>query len=69
MTIETDDLTRMFGDFAAVTNLTLRVPAGELYGFLGPNGAGKTTTIRMLVGLLTQTATPANVVTCSAIRG
>jgi len=50
--IETDGLTRRFGDFVAVRNLNLRVPKGEVYGFLGLNGAGKTTTIRMLTTLL-----------------
>jgi ABC-2 type transport system ATP-binding protein len=50
--IEMDGLTRRFGDFVAVDNVTLRVPKGQLYGFLGLNGAGKTTTIRMLTTLL-----------------
>jgi ABC-2 type transport system ATP-binding protein len=50
--IETDALTRRFGDFAAVDQLNLRIPKGELFGFLGLNGAGKTTTIRMLTSLL-----------------
>ena len=40
------------GEIKAVDDLTLEVPAGEIYGFLGPNGAGKTTTIKMVVGLL-----------------
>ena len=40
------------GRVKAVDNLTLAVPAGEIFGFLGPNGAGKTTTIKMIVGLL-----------------
>lgn len=50
--IETDGLTRYFGDLTAVDGLDLRVPGGAIYGFLGPNGAGKTTTIRMLLGLI-----------------
>src|SRR6266498_1685755 len=50
--VETDALTRRFGDFIAVDRVTLRVEPGEVFGFLGPNGAGKTTTIRMLCGLL-----------------
>ena len=50
--IETDGLTRRFGDFVAVDNVTLKIPKGQLYGFLGLNGAGKTTTIRMLTTLL-----------------
>ena len=54
--IEMDSLTRRFGDFVAVDNITLRIPKGQLYGFLGLNGAGKTTTIRMLTTLLPPTA-------------
>ena len=54
--IETDGLTRRFGDFVAVDHVTLRIPKGQLYGFLGLNGAGKTTTIRMLTTLLPPSA-------------
>jgi ABC-2 type transport system ATP-binding protein len=54
--IEMDGLTRRFGDFVAVENVTLRIPKGQLYGFLGLNGAGKTTTIRMLTTLLPPSA-------------
>ncbi len=50
--IETDNLTKRYGSLTAVSDLNLRIPAGELFGFLGPNGAGKTTTIKLLVGLL-----------------
>lgn len=50
--IETDGLTRRFGDFVAVDRVSLKIPKGQLYGFLGLNGAGKTTTIRMLTTLL-----------------
>jgi ABC-2 type transport system ATP-binding protein len=53
--VETDNLTRRFGDFIAVDRVTLRVAPGEVFGFLGPNGSGKTTTIRMLCGLLAPT--------------
>ena len=52
LAIETNGLTRCFGDLVAVDNLDLRVEAGKFYGFLGPNGAGKSTTIKMLTGLL-----------------
>jgi ABC-2 type transport system ATP-binding protein len=50
--IQTNQLTRSFGDLKAVDRLTLEVPRGTVFGFLGPNGSGKTTTIRLLLGLL-----------------
>jgi ABC-2 type transport system ATP-binding protein len=53
--IETSGLTRRFGGFTAVDQVSLRIPKGHLYGFLGLNGAGKTTTIRMLTTLLPPT--------------
>jgi ABC-2 type transport system ATP-binding protein len=49
--IEVRDLTKKYGDFTAVDNISLQVRRGEIFGFLGPNGAGKTTTIRILAGL------------------
>ncbi|MGD8353396.1 MAG: ABC transporter ATP-binding protein [Pseudomonadota bacterium] len=49
------NLTKLYGNFEAVHDLSLEVPAGEIFGFLGPNGAGKTTTIRVLSGLLPPT--------------
>lgn len=49
--IDTDQLTKKFGQQAAVDSVTLSVPRGSVFGFLGPNGSGKTTTIRMLLGL------------------
>ncbi len=51
--IEIRGVTKRFGDFTAVDDLTLEVGRGELFAFLGPNGAGKTTTIKMIAGLLT----------------
>lgn len=50
--VEVAGLTRRFGDFVAVDDVTFSVAPGEVFGFLGPNGAGKTTTIKMLNGLL-----------------
>jgi ABC-2 type transport system ATP-binding protein len=50
--IRIDGLTKRFGAIVAVDDLSLTVPAGEVFGFLGPNGAGKSTTIRMLLGLI-----------------
>ncbi|MCU0539634.1 MAG: ABC transporter ATP-binding protein [Desulfobacterales bacterium] len=49
--IETEELTKVYGDQTAVDRLSLTVAAGEIFGFLGPNGAGKTTTLLMLLGL------------------
>src|SRR5690606_29593851 len=49
--IEVQDLTKNYGDFAAVKGISFSVHEGEIFGFLGPNGAGKTTTINMLTGL------------------
>ncbi len=51
--IELHHVTKKFGGFAAVDDLSLTVQPGEFYGFLGPNGAGKTTTIKMIAGLFT----------------
>ncbi len=50
--IELNHLTKKFGDFTAVNDISLTVKAGEVFAFLGPNGAGKTTTIKMLTTLL-----------------
>ncbi|HLE69373.1 MAG TPA: ABC transporter ATP-binding protein [Vicinamibacteria bacterium] len=54
--IRLEALTKRYGAHEAVRNLSLHVPAGELFGFLGPNGAGKTTTIKMIAGLLRPTS-------------
>jgi len=59
--IETENLTRKFGDLTAVDNLTLHVEKGEVFGFLGPNGAGKTTTIRMLCCLINKSSGKARI--------
>jgi ABC-2 type transport system ATP-binding protein len=53
--ISINNLTKLYGQFEAVHDLTLQVPPGEIFGFLGPNGAGKTTTIKVLAGLLPPT--------------
>jgi len=50
--IEVRNLTKKFGDFTAVDNISFSVKRGETFAFLGPNGAGKTTTIKMLTTLL-----------------
>jgi ABC-2 type transport system ATP-binding protein len=54
--IDVRSLSRRFGDFVAVDNLSFTVERGEIFGFLGSNGAGKSTTIRMLCGLLRPTS-------------
>src|SRR2546430_2131327 len=54
--VETEGLTKRFGDRVAVDHVDLRIPAGSAFGYLGPNGAGKTTLIRMLLGLTRATA-------------
>ncbi len=56
MAIEARHLTRRFGAFVAVNDVSFEVRAGEVFGFLGSNGAGKSTTIRMLCGLLKPTS-------------
>ncbi|MEP6912892.1 MAG: ATP-binding cassette domain-containing protein, partial [bacterium] len=50
-TLVLDRITKSFGEFTAVSDLSLAVRAGRIYGLLGPNGAGKTTTIRMIVNI------------------
>ena len=53
--IEIRNFTKVYGDFVAVSNLNLKIGAGEMFGFIGPNGAGKSTTIRFLATLLRAT--------------
>ncbi len=59
--IQTQGLTKQYGDVRALAGVDLCVPAGSIFGFLGPNGAGKTTTMRILVGLLRATGGHATV--------
>ncbi len=59
--IDAKGLTRRFGSFTAVDDITFHVERGEVFGFLGANGAGKTTAIRMLTGLLEPTSGSATV--------
>ncbi len=59
--VEIENLTKRYGDFDAVSQMTLRVGTGELFALLGPNGAGKTTTIRMLMGILQPTTGSARI--------
>ena len=53
--VELGGVSRTFGDFVAVADLSLRVEEGEIFGLLGPNGSGKTTTLNMITGLLRPT--------------
>ena len=55
MGLKLHNVTKKFGNFVAVDNLSLNIPDKEMFGFLGGNGAGKTTTFRMILGLLNQT--------------
>ncbi len=51
VTLRVENVTKRYGDFTAVEDLSFNVKSGRVFGFLGPNGAGKTTTIRMIVGI------------------
>lgn len=66
--IETDELTRMFGDFCAVDKVSIKIRRGEIFGLLGPNGAGKSTTFKMLCGLLPSTSGAARVAGIDMLR-
>jgi len=59
--IETENLTKRFGDLVAVDSVSFKVSEGEVFGFLGPNGAGKTTTVRMLCCLISKTSGAARI--------
>ena len=50
--IQVDGLTKKYGGFTAVNNISFSVAKGEIFAFLGPNGAGKSTTIKMLISML-----------------
>jgi len=60
--IETEELTKKYGQQVAVDHLTLQIYEGEVFGFLGPNGAGKTTTLLMFLGLTEPTSGNATVI-------
>ncbi len=68
LAIQVKGLTKRFGNFTAVDNISFEVRRGEIFGFLGPNGAGKTTTIRILLGLLQPTAGEARVLGYDVLR-
>jgi len=54
--VELNGVTKRYGPLTAVDNLSLKIPAGSIFGFLGPNGSGKTTAIRMICGVLSPTS-------------
>lgn len=66
--VETVGLTKRYGEFTALNNLSISVEAGQILGFIGPNGAGKTTTIRILVGLLRPTEGSATIAGADCVR-
>jgi ABC-2 type transport system ATP-binding protein len=67
--ISCHNLTRRFGDFTAVDNLSFEIPKGAICAFMGPNGAGKSTTVNMLTGLLAPTSGDATVAGLSIVTG
>jgi ABC-type multidrug transport system ATPase subunit len=67
--IEIHGLTKRFGNFTAVNDVSFAVANGEIFGFLGPNGSGKSTIIRMLCGLITPTAGSATVAGFDILKG
>jgi ABC-2 type transport system ATP-binding protein len=66
--IDAQKLTRRFGSFTAVDQVSFTINGGEVVGYLGPNGSGKTTTIRMLLGLLKPSDGRAQVLGCDVIK-
>jgi ABC-2 type transport system ATP-binding protein len=66
--LETEDLTKTFGNTAAVDHVTLSVERGALFGLLGPNGSGKTTMIRMLTGQIRPTSGSATVLGLDVVK-
>ncbi len=56
MSVRVDNLTKYYGDFCAVNNISFELKTGEVTGFLGPNGAGKSTTLKMITGILAPTS-------------
>ena len=68
LVVQTDGLTKRYGDRLAVDSVSMTVRRGEVYGFLGPNGAGKSTTLRMMLGLIRPTAGTASVLGLPAGR-
>ena len=68
ISVRAESLTRRFGNFVAVDNVSFEIHSGEIWGFLGPNGAGKSTTIRMLCGVLEPSSGHAEVLGYDVVR-
>lgn len=66
--VDVQNLTKRYGDFTALDDLTISLMRGRILGFIGPNGAGKTTTIRILVGLARPTSGKASIAGCDCTR-
>lgn len=66
--IEVENLTKKFGKFTAVDNVSFSITKGSIFGFLGPNGSGKSTTIRMLCGVLSPTSGKATVMGYDVVK-
>jgi ABC-2 type transport system ATP-binding protein len=66
--VEIRNLTKRYGEFTALENLSLQIPAGHILGLIGPNGAGKTTTIKILVGLLRPTSGSASIAGADCVK-
>lgn len=66
--IEVRNLTKKFGDFTAVDNISFHVKRGEIFGFLGANGAGKSTAMRMLCALLAPTSGEIHLAGCNVVK-
>ncbi|MGE3316410.1 MAG: ABC transporter ATP-binding protein [Planctomycetaceae bacterium] len=66
--VVTDKLTKRYGEFTALDNLSISLDRGNILGFIGPNGAGKTTTIKILVGLAKPTSGTAHIAGCDCTQ-
>ncbi|HEX7010244.1 MAG TPA: ABC transporter ATP-binding protein [Phycisphaeraceae bacterium] len=66
--VQTQNLTKRYGDFVALDALTISLDRGRILGFIGPNGAGKTTTIKILVGLAKPTSGTATIAGADCVR-
>ncbi len=56
VTLETKNLTKAYGKFTALNNVTVKLFGGRIVGLLGPNGSGKTTLLKLIAGILTKTS-------------